>query len=74
MTPVMYDSNFNAIDDVRVEPNVPVTVYIGSAYALNTKNGSSSVPPSDKKFYTLVAIKYRNENIFSTGLNVTSGV
>ena len=73
MTPVMYDASFNAIDDVRVEPNTPVTIYVGSPYALNMKNGSSSVPPVNKKFYTLVSIKYRNENIFSTGLNVTSG-
>ena len=73
MTPVMYDASFKAIDDVRVEPNTPVTIYVGSPYALNMKNGSSSVPPVNKKFYTLVSIKYRNENIFSTGLNVTSG-
>lgn len=73
MTPVMYNSSFNPIDDVRVEPNTPVTIYVGSPYALNMKNGASSVPPVNKKFYTLVSIKYRNENIFSTGLNVTSG-
>lgn len=73
MTPVMYNASFSPIDDVRVEPNTPVTIYVGSPYALNMKNGASSVPPVNKKFYTLVSIKYRNENIFSTGLNVTSG-
>ena len=72
MTPVMYDSNFNSIDSVRIYPNQETTIYVGSAYALNSKNGSAAVPPTNTKIYSLIRIKYRDEIIFSTGLNVTT--
>lgn len=72
MTPVMYSSSFSAIDTAYINQNSTTVVYIGSQYALSSKNGSATVPTSGKKIYTLVKIKYKDEVIFSTGLNVVA--
>lgn len=72
MTPVMYDSNFDPIDTAYINQNSTTVVYIGSQYALSSKNGSATTPTAGKQIYTLVKIKYKGEVIFSTGLNVVA--